>query len=85
MDWDGNVESKSPVVQHIDREKQSCADAPFAKRHGRRSEEIAAIGVELIVQCRQAGKDELEECDEETAVRLFSEDRQFRPYDGIVW
>jgi hypothetical protein len=45
----GDVESKRPVVQHIDREEQARAYAPFPERYGRRADEVSSIGVELVV------------------------------------
>jgi hypothetical protein len=60
----GNVESERPIVQHIDREEQGGTQHPFSEWHGRGSKEIAALGIELIMQCRQTSKDELEERDE---------------------
>ena len=49
MDRYGNVESESPVIQHVDREEQRRADAPFSKWHRRRPEEITTVGVKLVV------------------------------------
>jgi hypothetical protein len=45
----GDVESKRPVVQHIDREEQACAYAPFPERNRGRADEVSSIRVELVV------------------------------------
>jgi hypothetical protein len=63
MDWYGDVECESPIIQHVDCEKQDRAGDPFPKGNRRCPEKVATVGVELIVQCRQAGKHKLEKCD----------------------
>lgn len=46
---DRDVECERPVIQHVDREEQRRADAPFPERHWGRFDEEPSIGVELVV------------------------------------
>lgn len=71
MDWDGDVKSKCPVVEHVDCEEQYCADAPFSEWYRRRFEKVATVWIELIVQCRETRENELEESDEQATIGLF--------------
>ena len=72
MHGNGDVESESPVIQHVDCEEQCCANAPFSKWYWRRLDEVASFRVELVVQSREAREDELEQGDEKAAVGLMS-------------
>ena len=81
---DGDVESESPVIQHVDCKKQCGANAPFSKRYWRRLDEVASFRVELVVQGREAREDELEQGDEKAAVGLMS-CVMLEETDGQAW
>ena len=67
MNWNGYVESESPIVHHIDREEQRRANAPFTERNRRGPNKVTAIGIELVMQCRNTCEHELKESDKKTA------------------
>ena len=64
MYWDRDVECERPVIHHVDRKEQGGTNDPFFERYRRWFDKKAVSGVELIVQSRQASKDELKKGDE---------------------
>ena len=56
-----NVESESPVVEHVDSEEHECNISPFAHGHGRRFQRQS--GCELGEGGCEGGEDELREGD----------------------
>ena len=73
MHWDGYIECKSPIIQHVDGEKHRSAQSPFTQWDWSVFEKKSTVEFELRGPGKYAREGELEKGDEKTTVGFMSE------------